>query len=153
MLQVPAEEALKWLYTFKEREYDIEPHKEKRSGRANRYAWALMQALSAKANIPLEAVYRHSIENIAGVHDTVSCRSNAVKDFTKHFVAGHIGRSVEIIEDRDGLTDLMLTYGSSDFNRQQMAQLIDSVAEDCRVLGIETRDESYIKALLESVDE
>lgn len=152
MLKAPAADALKWLYSFKARDYDIVPHVEKRSGRANRYAWVLMGEIARRTGIPIDDVYRHSIENIGGVYEAITVRSNAVKDFAKHFTDHHIGRKVEIIESRDGLTDLMLTYGSSDFSRQQMAQLIDSIIEDCRVLGIETKDEAYINSLLESVE-
>lgn len=152
-LTTSAPEALKWLYSFKpDKEYDIVKHVEKRSRNANSYAWQLVTMLSKKLNIPTEEVYRHAIQNIGGQTTIVSMPVYAASDFKKAFLRGHIGRNVDVIGESDGKVDLLITYGSSDYDRKQMSQFIESLIQDCRAVGIETKDENYINSLLEEAD-
>jgi hypothetical protein len=48
----------------------------------------------------------------------------------------------------DGCTNVTLYYGSSAFDTKQMSRLIDSIVEDCRAVGIETRPAEEIESLL-----
>ena len=145
-------EAMKWLYGFKPGNYDIKKHVEKRSRSANSYAWLLVGQLAAKMNVPPVDVYRRAMENIGGVTDVITCRSNAVNDFKRAFIRDHLGRDVELLSDDGYNAELLITYGSSDYDTKQMSQLIDSLVQDCLNIGIETRDEGYIKSLLEEWD-
>ena len=151
ILTTPAAEAMKWLYQFKEgKNYDIKLHTDKRSNNANAYAWVLMTMISQKTGTPVDEVYRHEIENIGGVQQVISIRYDAAKEFIKVFIADHIARKAECLGYKDGFVDLLLTYGSSDYNKQQMTQLIESILEDCRALEIETKPQEYIDSLLEN---
>ena len=150
ILRTPAKDALKWLVGFvRGKDYDITPHIEKRSRNANAYAWLLITKLASELGYPKEEVYKSAVREIGGKSTTMSLRTNAVKDFKKAFVNGHIGRSVDIIGSDPDTTDIVITYGSSDFSTIQMKQLIDNLVQDCRNCGIETKDENYIKSLLE----
>ena len=142
-------EALKFVYSFKEGNYDIVKHVEKRSRNINAYCWMLIGKIAQKLAVSPVDVYRHAIENIGGISTVVTVRSNAVKDFTKAFVNGHIGRNVELLDDDGQLADLLITYGSSDYDNKQMTQLVDSIVQDCIAMGIETKDQGYIDSLLE----
>lgn len=149
MLKTPATDALKWLVKFvKGKSYDIVPHVEKRSRTANAYAWALITKLSEVLNYPKEEIYRRAVSEIGGKSTVMSLRTNAVNDFRRAFINGHIGRNVEILHSDAEKTDLLITYGSSDFDRKQMSQLIDNLVQDCLAVGIETKDQNYINSLL-----
>ena len=149
MLKTPATDALKWLVKFvKGKNYDIVPHVEKRSRTANAYAWVLITKLSEALNYPKEEIYRRAVSEIGGKSTVMSLRTNAVNDFRRAFVNGHIGRNVEILHSDAEKTDLLITYGSSDFDRKQMSQLIDNLVQDCLAVGIETKDQNYIDSLL-----
>ena len=149
MLKTPATDALKWLVKFvKGKSYDIVPHVEKRSRTANAYAWVLITKLSEVLNYPKEEIYRRAVSEIGGKSTVMSLRTNAVNDFRRAFINGHIGRNVEILHSDAEKTDLLITYGSSDFDRKQMSQLIDNLVQDCLAVGIETKDQNYINSLL-----
>ena len=149
MLKTPATDALKWLVKFvKGKSYDIIPHVEKRSRTANAYAWVLITKLAEVLNYPKEEIYRRAVSEIGGKSTVMSLRTNAVNDFRRAFVNGHIGRNVEILHSDAEKTDLLITYGSSDFDRKQMSQLIDNLVQDCLAVGIETKDQNYIDSLL-----
>lgn len=153
MIQTPATDALKWLVGFvKGRSYDIIPHVDKRSRTANAYAWVLISKLSEALNYSKEEIYKRAVQEIGGKSTVMSLRTNAVKDFTKAFKNGHIGRSVDILHSDPDHTDILITYGSSDFSTKQMSKLIDNLVQDCLAIGIETKDENYIKSLLEDWD-
>ena len=149
MLKTPATDALKWLVKFvKGKSYDIVPHVEKRSRTANAYAWVLITKLSEVLNYPKEEIYRRAVSEIGGKSTVMSLRTNAVNDFRRAFVNGHIGRNVEILHSDAEKTDLLITYGSSDFDKRQMNQLLDNLVQDCLAVGIETKDQNYIDSLL-----
>lgn len=153
MLKTSAPEALKQLYGLKVgRDYDLKVHQEKRSRNANAYAWVLIGKLATELGIPKEEVYRHAIADIGGKSDVITLRSSALTAFGNAFVNGHFGRSVELLH-RDGeIADVVITYGSSDFDRIQMAQLIDSLVADCQAVGIETKTDEEIASLLEQFE-
>ena len=149
MIKTSPPEALKQLYGIKVgKDYDIKPHVEKRSRNANAYAWLLLTKLASQLGISKEEAYRHAVENIGGKTDVLSMRTQAVKDFTRAFMNGHIGRNVEILYTDNDKTDVVITYGSSDFNTQQMAQFIDSIVQDCLAIGIETKTKEEIESLI-----
>ena len=150
MLKTPATDALKWLVGYvKGKNYDIVPHVEKRSRTANSYAWLLITKLSEALNYPKEEIYRRAVSEIGGKSTIMTLRTNALKDFTRAYINGHLGRNVEIIHSEAEKTDVVITYGSSDFNTRQMSQLIDNLVQDCLSIGIETKPQEYINSLLE----
>ena len=146
-----AQDAMKWLYSFKEnKNYEILRKTEKRSLNANSYAWVLITRLAEEIGLPKEEVYRRAIENIGGKSTVLAMRSKAVDAFTESFCDSHIGRKVEILKRDDVRTDLLVTYGSSDFDRRQMSQFIESLISDCQAVGIETKSPEEISSLLSS---
>ena len=149
MLKTQPTEALKWLIGYvKDKNYDIVPHVEKRSRTANAYAWLLITKLSEALNYPKEEIYRRAVSEIGGKTTIMTLRTNALKDFTRAFINGHLGRNVEIIHSDADKTDVVITYGSSDFDTRQMSQLIDSLVQDCKACHIETKPQEYIDSLL-----
>ena len=50
----------------------------------------------------------------------------------------------------DGFTNVVAYYGSSTYDTKEMSRLIDLVIQECNQLGIETKTDEEIKALMES---
>lgn len=150
VLSVPPADAMRWLYSFKAgKDYDIQPAVKKRSKSANAYAWQLITQIASAMNLPKESVYAHAIENIGGLTDSLIMQADAVNDFARRFTDNHLGRKVEIIGRLGDRAEVLVTYGSSDYDTKQMAQFIDSLTQDCKALGIETLEDMKIQALID----
>ena len=158
-LKAPFWSVRNFLESFKaNKEYEIIPHVKKRSLNANAYAWTLMRQIaetlseqneSQRVLVSVYDVYRRMIENIGGKTSVVTMVTPAVEDFKRAFIQDHIGRNVEIIGEGNGRTDLLVTFGSSDYNVQQMSELLESIIQECELLGIPYKSESDIDKLLE----
>ena len=131
-------------------EITIKKHFPKRSLDANAYAWVLIREIAENRHEEPVQVYRRYIRDVAG-KVTVSCVKNEdLETEVRQFLDGHIGRLVDIGESKiPGCSVIHKHYGSSDYDSQQMATLLDSIIEDCRLFGIETKTKEEIKSLLE----
>lgn len=152
-LSIPYQTARKFVGEMvPSKEYDIEIklHREKRSLDANAYYWALCGQLACAMGEPPETVYRRHIRDI-GNYETLCVQRKALESFIRTWSSGHLGRFVETRESKlQGCVTALAYYGSSDFNRAQMAQLIDNCIQDCKVVGIETLTEREKSLLLEA---
>ena len=127
----------------------ITKHRIKRSLDANAYAWVLIDKIAAKRNMSKAEVYRNAIRDIGGVSDVICIQNKAVKTMKDIWTRNGIGWQVEEMESKiDGCTNLILYKGSSVYDSKQMSALIDSLVQDARSVGIETRPQSEIDSLL-----
>lgn len=150
-LACSAKDGVQAAYKLKPGDYDIVPHKEKRSLNANAYSWALVDKIAAVLRISPIEVYRNAIENTGGLTaSTISIKAEAAAAFIKSWEAGHIGRQCREIYNSDGWVTLMCIYGSSDFDRGQMSRFIDTLIQDAKALGIETMEQGRLESLLNS---
>ena len=150
ILATTAPEAIRFAYKFKAGEYDIKQTRKKRSLDANAMAWALINDIAAVVRIPPNEVYRQAVMNVGGASEVICIQKEAKDSFVRLWTAGHIGRQVQELPSKiDGCITLVCTYGSSDYDVQQMSQLIDSLLQDCENLGIETPEQRKINSLLE----
>ena len=145
-------DGLKFTYNFKPGDYEIAPKKKKRSNDANAYAWALIQQIASKLRMPPVDVYKNAILNTGGVTESVICiADDAVDQFVRSWESGHLGRQVQQFpSNRKGFTNLIVIYGSSDYDTAQMSRFIDGLVQDAHALGIETEDPGKIQSLLDS---
>ena len=145
-------DGLKFVYNFKRGDFDISPHKKKRTKDANAFAWALIHQIAARLRMQPIEVYRNAILNTGGVTESILCIADeAVKQFTDSWVAGHLGRQVQTFpSNRRGYTNVIVIYGSSDYDTEQMSRFIDGLVQDAQALGIETEDPGKIQSLLDS---
>ena len=153
-------EGIQATYKLEEgKDYDILPHKEKRSLNANSYAWTLIHKIAAELSKPPNGtpttpieVYRRAIANLPDVEATfISCAEIAAPDFIKSWEEDHIGRQCEQFpSDTPGYVIIRCVYGSSDYDRQEMTLLIDRLVQDAQALGIETKAQEDIDSLLGS---
>lgn len=128
---------------------EVKPYREKRSLDANAYFFVLADKLAAKLNLSKEEVYRNAIKDIGGVSETVCVKTRAVERLCEGWSQNGIGWQTETFPSKiDGCTNVILYYGSSTYDTEQMSRLIDHIVQDCRAVGIETRTPDEIANLL-----
>ena len=152
MLRCSPADALRFVYSFKRGDYEISPQRRRRSRDANAYAWTLINQIAAKLKMPPIDVYRNAILNTPGVTESVICIAEDAADaFTRSWEAGHLGRQVQRFpSNRAGFVNLIVIYGSSDYDTKQMSVFVDGLVQDAKALGIETEDPGKIQSLLDS---
>lgn len=125
--------------------------KNKRSLDANAYCWVLIGKIAEKTNIPKEEVYRNAIRGIGGNYDVVCVQDKALHSLCSAWARNGIGWLTDTVPSKlDGCTNVMLYYGSSTYDVEQMSRLIENILQDCNALGIETKSQAEIDSLLTS---
>lgn len=120
-------------------ELEIRRPKQKRSRDANAYAWVLIDKLAHKLNMSKTEVYQNVIRDIGGVSDIVCVQEKAVKTFRRIWEAQGIGyQTIEMPSKLAGCVNVIVYYGSSAYDTEQMARLIDELVRECKDQGIET---------------
>lgn len=152
-LKVSSSSARAFAEAFTPGDYEIKQHKPKRSLDANGYAWALIGQISNAVNVPSVDVYRNALADIGSKTEVFCVQDKALEDAIAVLMGNHIGRRVETLKSKiPGCTTLVLHYGSSDFNAREMSALIDSLVQDCKSIGIETKPREEIESLLREWD-
>ncbi|MDR2605865.1 MAG: hypothetical protein LBC38_01115 [Oscillospiraceae bacterium] len=129
-------------------EYELKIIKGRRSLNANSYCWTLIDKIALKMNLPKTVIYRNAILEIGGVSEILKIRGEAVGHFVKDWESRGIGYQTQIGHiGSDGVTDVIVYYGSSSYDTAQMSALINSLVEDARNLGIETLTEAELSRL------
>jgi hypothetical protein len=131
----------------------VTKHRVKRSLDANAYAWVLVDKIAQKRRMSKAEVYRNAIREIGGVSEVVCIQNRAVKTMKDVWTRNGIGWQVEEMESKiEGCTNLILYKGSSVYDSRQMSALIDSLVQDAKSIGIETRPQWEIDSLLKEFD-
>lgn len=124
-------------------------YKQKRSLDANAYCWVLISRLAEKLNIPKTDIYRAAIREIGGNSDTICIQDKAVDSLRDGWEHNGIGWLTETMPSKlEGCTNVVLYYGSSTYDKEQMSRLINNIVEECRQLGIETKSQEEVDSLL-----
>lgn len=130
-------------------EITAKKHKEKRSLDANAYFWVLCDRLSQKLNIPKTEIYKGYIKEIGGVSEVVCVQDRAVDKLCSGWWHNGIGWQTETFPSKiDGCTNVILYYGSSTYDKDQMSRLISMVIEDCNAQKIPTITEKQYEAMM-----
>lgn len=142
-------EIRRFAYKFKAGNYEIQRKRKKRSNDANAYFFTLADKLAERLNIPKTEIYRNYIKEIGGVSETVCVRNEAVEKLCEGWKHNGLGWQTDTIPSKiQGCTNVVLYYGSSTYNTEQMSRLINLIVEDCKVQGIETRTPDEIANML-----
>lgn len=135
---------------YREKDVDVEvkQHRNRRSLDANGYAWVLMDKIAARMHIDKKDVYREAIKSIGGVSETVCVQDKAVDRLRQGWEQNGIGWQTDTMPSKlKGCTNVILYYGSSTYDSQQMSLLIDHIVQDAKALGIETMTPAELEAL------
>lgn len=127
----------------------IKEQKRRRSLDANAYAWVLLDKLAERLREPKEDIYRGYIREIGGNSEIVCVRSEAAEQLCEGWAHNGIGWQAETMPSKlAGCTNVVLYYGSSTYDTAQMSRLIDLIVQDCKALGIETKDQDELDKLV-----
>lgn len=127
---------------------EVKQHKKQRSLDANAYCWVLIDKLSEKLNVSKTEIYRQAIKEIGGNSETVCAPTKSVNKVCEGWKHNGIGWQTETFKSKiDGCTNVILYYGSSSYNTNQMSMLIDNIVQDCKALDIETLTPKELQAL------
>ena len=129
----------------------VEKFKQKRSLDANAYCWTLIGKIAEKTRVPKEEVYREAIRGIGGNYDIVCIKEEAAESLRSAWAKNGIGwQSETMLSKLDGCTNVILYYGSSTYDSQQMQVLTERIIQDCNALNIPTKSQEEIDSLLNS---
>ena len=125
--------------------------KQKRSLDANAYCWTLIGKIAEKTKVPKDEVYREAIRGIGGNYDVVCIKEEAANSLRSAWERNGIGWQTEVMLSKlDGCTNVLLYYGSSTYDTEQMSRLIENILQDCKALGIEVKPQEEIDSLLKN---
>ena len=136
----------------KDKLYDLEVkvHRKKRSLDANAYAWVLINKIADALRITPKEIYRQAIQSVGGNYEILPVKAEAAEHFKQVWEAQGLGwPCVDMGKSKiDGYRNLRAYYGSSTYSTIQMAQLIDTLIQDCRALDIEVKSEEEIASIM-----
>lgn len=110
--------------------------REKRSLDANRYCWKLCDKIAQRIRSTKEEVYRDAIRSV-GVFSDVVVYADAVESLVNGWERNGTGWFAETVDNVAEMKTIRLYYGSSTYNTQQMARLIDEIINYCKDVGVE----------------
>ncbi len=117
----------------------LKKFRKSRSLDANAYCWVLLDKLAANLKIPKEELYKCYIKQIGGNNTAVCVQDKALGELCEKWVSNGLGWQYDTLESKiEGCTTVILYYGSSTYDTEQMSRLIDMVVQDCKACGIET---------------
>lgn len=151
-------QAIAWLAKLIEtlddsKEYTIEvkEKKKKRSLNSNSYAWVLLGKLAEKLRIPKTDIYRNYVKEIGGnTKDIVCVQDKALDKLRSAWESNGLGWVTDTLPSKiDGCTNVILYYGSSTYDVEQMSRLIQLIVQDCKQFGIPTYDREELDRLVQ----
>lgn len=134
---------------------ELKVKRRNRSLTANAYMWVLCQKLAEELSkngpITKDDVYRETVRKCGVKTITFPVPVDKVNWWIKTWEAKGVGWICENLRaaKTPGYTLIVNYPGSSCFNTEEMARLIDLLVAECKYYGIETRPQSEIDSLLE----
>lgn len=126
-------------------------YREHRSNDANAYAWVLMTRIAEKLTAEAQGETAYTKDDIYlimlkryGQGGIVKVRNDDVDKFV---------RTWKYCEEHEKLFDENAAYyrfwvGSSNYNTEEMSLFINGIISECKTLGIETRPQEEVDAML-----
>ena len=123
----------------------------KRSLTANAYFWTLLDRLATETRIPAKDLYFDYLKSVGGNLEVYCGKPEAIDRLCSLWEqSGTTGWGWPYVRSPSklpGCEVVRLYYGSSTFDRDTMARLIDHLVQDCKACGIETMSAEEIKSL------
>lgn len=155
----------KWLITFEAENLEpelideikeklltiiVKVFKKKRSLDSNAYCWVLIDKLAKVMKEKKTDLYKHYVTEIGGVSETVCVPEKSVERLCKGWEHNGLGWQTVVEPSKlKGCKNVILYYGSSTYDTDQMSRLIDMVVEDCKEQGIETATPAEIERMMQ----
>lgn len=122
----------------------------KRTLTANAYLWVLCDDIAKTVGTDKEAVYKTLIRRV-GVFDYVLVKSQAADRFVRNWENKGLGWFAdEVLYKESGIRQFMVYYGTSVYDREQMARVIDEAIQEARDIGLGVKTKKEVKELIEA---
>lgn len=126
----------------KDKQFDLEEHKEKRSRNQNSYAWELIVKLANVLRKSKEEVYLQLLKDY-GQSEIVSVRADIdVKGYFKYYSLAGFGEV-----NGTSFSHYKVYKGTSEYNTKEMSIFIDGLVQECKQQDIETLTPEQIKSM------
>ena len=126
---------------------EIEVKKKKRSNKANRYFWEMLQKLCFEMDLDVIQEYKKRIKEL-GVFKQWEIDTKNIPTFEHLWCGNGIAWFIEKVEEIGDKTIINAYYGSSSYNSKQFSRLLDNLIQDCRSVGIQTLEDIEIEELI-----
>lgn len=143
-----AEQIILYLYAQdKGKKWEIKEYKGKRSLNSNSYYWALLSQLARKLRMTNPRLHNLMLRDCAPpymIDDHIAMQpipdTEAAENQILESETYHLKPTSGIIEGNDGITYrwYIVLRGSSTFNTEEMAFLLDRLIDECKQQGIQT---------------
>lgn len=122
----------------------------KRSLDSNAYLWVLLDKIADKVNSTKYHIYKQFVKDV-GVFDIVPIKDEAMDRFIRSWQKKGIGWVCENLGKSkiQGYTNIIAYYGTSEYNPNEMARILNEVVLQAKELGIQTLDELELKKMAE----
>ena len=145
------EECIKWLFRQdREKEFDVTPHREKRSRNANALLWACLGELASALKTDKWEVYLQMLKRY-GQYTYICVRPMAVKAVKKQWreceEIGHVN-----INGQDSV-QMLCYFGSSTYNSKEFSILLDGVVSEMKEMGLETPADREMERAIKQLEE
>ena len=129
-----AEKIIQWLFQQdREKIFEINEKKAKRTLTQNAYYWVLLHELSAALKIDNDTMHRMMLERY-GTYEVISVQSGVnLTGYFKYFE--QIGRGT--VNGKE-FTHYKIFKGSSQMDSKEFTVLLDGLISDCEEMGIPT---------------
>lgn len=135
-------------------DFVIEKHKQKRSLKANGYAWKLMTQIARKVIKSKEEIYLQMLSDYGVLkHDEFGNIVEGYFDVRTNILSlGSYWKFIEYVNMNNKVKmRCLLLKGSSEYDSKEMYDFIKGIEQDAELLGIETLSELEFKNLIEEM--
>ena len=138
-------------YMNKQLDITLKEHRERRSRDANAYAWVLIGKLAAKLGTTPAEIYRELIPEVGDNYDVVCVRNKAVDKLRESWSRQGLGWITDVLKSKiPDCTNVVLYYGSSEYDTAQMSRLLDAIIREAKEQNIETATPEELARLKEN---
>lgn len=127
-----------------ELDIDVKKHRKKRSLDANAMLWACLGDIAKAIRSDSWSVYLYMLE-LYGEYEYILVRPEAVEKLKK------LWRTVKVVGESDGMTEVLCFFGSSTYNSKQFSRLLDGVVSEMREMSIPVPPSEDMKAIIEDM--
>ena len=123
----------------------------KRGLSSNAYLWVLITEIANKIGSSKEEVYEQMLDRYGQVLTDEEGNAYQVTILKKQDIRSMEGH-YKLIKSNDKFSAYLVLKGSSEYNSQEMATLLDGVISECKELEIETRPKEEIESMLKEME-
>jgi len=136
--------------------FDIKQYREKRTLSANAYYWKLVGELAKKQKLSAHFIHNINLRELSildHIDDQVIviCFPDSADETLLKSEKYHVTPTSRTHVATDGTLwrDYLMLKGSHEFNKSEFSRLLENVIQDCKAMGIETKPQWEIDAMLE----